>query len=74
VRSVLVVSVLLVVTHATYLIEDDGQIAVKYLGAEGAVESFDVSVLGRLTRLDVHQFDSLAANRAGCGGNKLSRP
>lgn len=49
----MVVAVAPVLGHAPDFVQAGEDVAVQDLGAEGAVEAFDVGVLGRLARLDV---------------------
>ena len=57
--SLVVVSMTPVLGHAPNLVERGEHEAVQHFGAEGAVEAFDVGVLGRLAVQDTHQLDVL---------------
>src|SRR5882762_3848917 len=67
-RSVVVVASTPVLGHAPNLIERSEDVAVQHFGAEGAVEAFDVGILGRLARLDVDQFNDVASSPLAKGG------
>lgn len=54
-----VVSMTPVLCHAPNLVERGEHESVQYFGAEGAVEAFDVGVLGRFAGLDVDQGDAM---------------
>lgn len=51
--SLMIVAIAPIFSHAADLVQAGEDVAVQDLGAEGPVEAFDVSVLGRLARLDV---------------------
>ncbi len=54
-----VVAMTPVLCHAPNLVERGEHEAVQHLGAEGAVEAFDVGVLDRFAGLDVDQGDAV---------------
>lgn len=60
-RSLVVVSMTPVFGHAPNLVERGEHEAVQHFGAEGAVEAFDVGVLGGLAGLVQHQPDVVGA-------------
>ncbi|WCE05185.1 hypothetical protein [Pseudoxanthomonas sp. JBR18] len=57
--ALVVISVSLVVNHAADFMQAGEDIRVQHVGAVGAVEVFDIGILGGIPRLDVQQLDAL---------------
>ena len=69
---VVVVSVQPVGRHVTHLLQVVKDVAIEHLGTVGLVESFDIGVLRRLSRLDVIEGDALGLRPFGqCVGDEL---
>lgn len=55
----MVIAVTPVFGHSANLLQCGEHKPVQYLGAEGAVEAFDIGILGGLAGLDVDQIDAV---------------
>lgn len=58
-RTLAAIAMAPVLGHTTDLGKTCEDVAVEHLGAQAAIEAFDVSVLRRLAGLDMHQLDAV---------------